>query len=96
MSLRRSNKPRVWLKDVPLKEATDALGKEMDVRIQLPQGDIRKVKVSLDEKKIGLMAALKKITKGKFWGSKYGWGKTKHASGTITSITYVLEDPKSK
>jgi hypothetical protein len=87
---------RVVLKNVPLKQATDALGREMDVKIHLPQGDIRKVRVSLDEKRIGLMAALTKITKGKFWGSKYAWGKTKHASGTLTAVTYVLKDPKGK
>ena len=87
---------RVLLRAVPLKEATDALAKEMDLKIHLPEGDISNTQVSLDEKRIGLMAALTKVTAGKFWGSKYTWGDTKYAKGTITSITYILKDPRGK
>jgi len=87
---------RVVLRAVPLKEATDALAREMDVKVHLPKGDIRNAEVSLDEKRIGLMAALRKITAGKFWGSRYTWGDTKYAKGTITSVTYLLDDPKGK
>ena len=87
---------RVLLRAVPLNEATDALAKEMDLKIHLPEGDVSEAKVSLNETRIGLMAALTKITAGKFWGSRYTWGDTKYAKGTITSITYLLKDPRGK
>ena len=85
---------RVVFRDATLLEAAGALGKEMDVKIHLPEGELRKAKVSLDEGRVGLLAALTKITAGKVWGDRYLWGDTKHAKGTISEITYLLKDPK--
>ena len=76
------------IKDVPLGEAVAALAREMDVKIVLPESPARGAKVTLDEERIGLMAALHKLTAGKFSGSHYTWGETKYAKGTITSVTY--------
>lgn len=84
---------RVVFKNVPLHRAVAALGKEMDVAIRLPKGATGEALVSLGEKRIGLLQALRRITAGKFWGTRYEWGKTRHATGTITSITYI---PKKK
>jgi|GEM_PF-6544548 hypothetical protein len=85
---------RVLIKDARLEDAVRAIGKEMDVKIELPEGELRKERVSLDEKQIGLMNALQRIVAGKYFGSTYSWGDNKFAKGTIINIKYLPKKEK--